>query len=220
MDQAALGVSREREFWTPPPDWCGEIAFVLASGPSMSEVIAAKVRPHRTIVVNSTVLIAPWSDIWFFTDTGVYQRHKDMVRRFAGRVVSMSKRAKREQPDIVSRITGQWMDDFPGEGSQAVRQGRSSGQTAISIAVAHRPLIVGLLGFDMRLVDGREHHHGEYKGQLRDVALYEREFVPALKGWCDTARAVGVEIINCTPGSAVTEFPFADLDEVLSCARS
>lgn len=76
---------------------------------------------------------------------------------------------------------------------------------------------IALVGFDMRIVDGREHHHVEYGGP-RDTGIYDREFVPAFAGWNADALKAGVEIVNCTPGSAVTEFPFADLDEVVGCS--
>jgi hypothetical protein len=72
--------------------------------------------------------------------------------------------------------------DFPPLGHHSIRQGRSSGHTAISLAIALGASRVVMLGFDMRFVDGREHHHSEYKGP-RDMQLYEREFVPGFEGW-------------------------------------
>jgi hypothetical protein len=66
----------------------------------------------------------------------------------------------------------------------------------------------------MRFVEGREHFHGEYKGP-RDVGIYERDFLPGFAGWNEAARAVWVEVVNATKGSALKEFPFMSLDEVL-----
>lgn len=213
-------MTREREFWTPEPLFAGQTVFVLASGPSLTPEVCRKVEGRPSIVVNSSVLLAPWADVWFFTDSGVYDRHKNIVASFRGLVVTMSKKAKREMPDRVRRVQAEWMPGFPKAGTSPIRQGRSSGQTAIGLAVAMGAARIAGCGFDMRTVDGREHHHDEYAGRPRDLAVYDREFLPAFKGWHAAALSAGVEIVNCTPGSAVTEFPFATLDEVLSCARS
>lgn len=108
---------------------------------------------------------------------------------------------------------------FPPIGSREIHGGRSSGHTAISLAIAMGAARVALVAYDMKLVAGCEHFHADYRGG-RDLTIYEKEFVPGFAGWNEAARASGVELVNCTPGSAVMEFPFADLDEVLSCAQS
>jgi hypothetical protein len=68
---------------------------------------------------------------------------------------------------------------------------------------------VVLVGYDMRVVDGREHHHAEYSGP-RDLDQYAREFVPAFNGWRAAAEAVGAEIVNATPGRRCRNFRFVD----------
>jgi hypothetical protein len=64
----------------------------------------------------------------------------------------------------------------------------------------------------MRIVDGRSHHHDEYKSE---PDTFTGNFLPAFKGWNDAGLARGVQILNATPGSALTEFPMVDLADVL-----
>jgi hypothetical protein len=130
-------------------------------------------------------------------------------------IVSMSPTAKRELPDKVKRVRGELMGGFPPSRSESIRQGRSSGHTAVSLAISMAARRIALVGYDMRVIGGKEHHHAEYSG-VRDLDQYAREFVPAFRGWNQDALDVGVEILNCTPGSAIDEFPFSDLDEVLA----
>lgn len=222
---AAVPPSRDMEYWLPEPLFRGETVFCLASGPSLTQEICDKVRSRRTIVINSSCSLAPWADILFFTDSGWFHLHRSIVEEWPGLVVTMSAAAKRELPGKVRRVRG-WGDPtlpkgaFPVPGAPHIRQGRSSGHTAIGLAVALGASRVAMLGYDMRVVGGREHHHGDYLRQPRNLAIYADSFVPAFAGWNETARAVGVEILNCTPGSAISEFAFADLDEVLSCCRN
>lgn len=106
---------------------------------------------------------------------------------------------------------------FPRLGSPEVQAGRSTGHSAISLAIAMGASTVGLVGYDMRpAADGREHHHANYDPAKRDLTMYDKEFLPGFRGWKEAALGSGVTVLNCTPGSAITEFPFADLDDVLA----
>lgn len=200
----------------------------------------------RVIVVNSSCMLAPFADVLFFTDSGWYDARKELVANWPGLVVTMSRQAARElnapgmpgkdgrlrvlrvkgcgDPDAPPRVRVAdgvlpKVPGFPDLGSGEIQQGRSSGHTAVSLAIAMGASRVPLVGYDMQVVNGREHHHQEYKGP-RDLSIYPNEFQKAFTGWNEAALASGVEIVNCTHGSAVTEFPFADLDEVLACAAS
>jgi hypothetical protein len=91
--------------------------------------------------------------------------------------------------------------------------GRTSGHTAISLAIAMGAVRVILLGYDMRRVDGRSHFHDEYGSQ--DDKLFSHDFLVHFAGWNEAARRCGVTVINTTPGSALTEFPSGDLNDIL-----
>lgn len=210
--------SREFEFWTPEPIFAGETVFVLASGPSLTPEICERIKGRSALAINSSCMLAPWADL-YFTDSSWYGERREIVANWPGRVFSMSKTAKRELPDKVLRVKGEGdpsfpVTSFPPLGSPVIRQGRTSGHTGISLLVSLAAATVALVGFDMRTVEGREHCHSEYKGN-RDLSVYATDYVPAFAGWDAAARAAGTKIMNCTPWSAITEFEFADLDEVL-----
>lgn len=231
----------ENEIWTPELLFKGETVFCLASGPSLNQADVDKLKGRRVIAVNSSCRLAPWADVLFFTDNGWYEQRKDLVRDWMGLVVSMSRQAKRElddpavrapgAPPRVLRVKGCGDPDaqprqrppsgglpkvpgFPPVGSPEIQQGRNSGATAVSLAIAMGAACVVLLGYDCRVVNGREHFHDEYKGP-RDLGLYQNEFLRAFNGWREAAAASGVVILNATHGSAITEFPFVNLDDVL-----
>lgn len=260
------------ELWKPDaPLFAGETVFCLASGPSLTQDIADKLKGHRVIAVNSSIKQAPWADVLFFTDNGWFEYGRDpkchgsdgddpwprrkFIEEFPGLVICLSKVAKRVLPNKVKRIQCQGEPtQIPPRhlGMWPPHQGRTSGHTAISLAISLGAARVVMLGYDMRLLPYggpytnpdtgsqeerdilsksshprhyemraryREHHHTEYSGP-RDLFIYETDFIPAFRGWLAKAQEIGVEIVNGTPGSAVKEFPFLDLDEVLSCARS
>lgn len=211
----------EDEFWTPDVRWRDERCFVVAGGPSVTPEIAGRLQGERTIVVNSTAALMPRASILFFTDNGWLAREAELVAGWAGEIVTLSRRARRELRDRVRRVKGETRADFPAPGSATIRQGRSSGHTAVGLAVALGATEINLVGFDMRVIaadgDIREHNHDRYRDIAhRDYDLYAREFIPAFAGWRAAALARGAVIRNCTPGSALKEFPMVDLDEVLA----
>ncbi|MCW5695785.1 MAG: hypothetical protein KIS96_03510 [Bauldia sp.] len=229
----------EEDFWTPEPIFDGKRVFVLASGPSLTPEVCEVVRGEPAIVVNSSCRAAAWADVLFFTDSGWFEHidngrnlavfadgvpRRRVVEEWPGLVVSMSRRAKLALPAKVKRVKGEMRPDFPRRGAPVIRQGRSSGQTAIALAIAMGAREVILLGFDMRLVDGREHHHDDYRGKPRDLTVYGSAFVPAfganpnMPGWNQAALDAGVTVLNATPGSALMEFPMVELALVLAKA--
>lgn len=229
----------EYDYWTPEPLFRGETVFCLASGPSLTPAVADKIKGRRVAVCNSSCRFAPFADLLFFTDNGWYDgefkdgtKRRDFVESFPGLVVSQSRKAKRELDDPklqrpaprILRVKGygappyppRWRGQpgFPPPGHHEVQQGRNSGNTLVSVVIAMGAARIALVGYDCRVIGGREHCHDEYEGP-RDLSLYDNEFKRAFDGWNEAALASGVTIVNCTPGSAITEFPFADLDEVL-----
>ncbi|MFN4283512.1 MAG: hypothetical protein ACK4NA_12820 [Alphaproteobacteria bacterium] len=211
-------MNREYEYWQIEPVLAGETVFLLAGGPSLDQATVDKLRGRRAITINSSchkALAAGLDDgPLFFTDNNWFEDHEAIVRAWRGPVVTLSRKAKRELPDLVKRVEGEHRPDFT-RGGRTLRQGRSSGQTAISLAIAMGARRLVLLGYDMRPVGGRTHHHDDYKTG-GDPEIYAREFLPAFAGWNAAAHAAGVRVLNATPGSALTEFPFADSAALLA----
>lgn len=202
--------------------WAGQTAHVLASGPSATPDVIESLRGKNVIVVNSTVLTAQWAPVWFFQDSAVPFQNRsgvprisrdgvnmpEFVKSFPGLAVTSHRRVKELLP-CVKLVHAPSMNWFPPPGSPEIRSGRSSGQTAISLAIAMGATMIVLHGFDMRVVDQREHHHREYEGRLRDVNAYANRFIPAFAGWNAQALQAGVTVVNATPGSALREFQAA-----------
>ncbi len=216
MVQVARHYPREAEFWRPQPLWAGETAFLLAGGPSLADFDVARLRDRRVIAINSSchrVLAAGIADpVLFFTDANWYEAHTDLIADWPGMVFTVSRTAKGRMPDKLHRVDLDARDDFKPDWP-TLKQGRSSGHTAISLAAALGARRHVLLGYDMRIVDGRSHHHDEYKET--DPNLYARDFLAAFAGWQAAAERAGIEILNATPGSALKEFPAVDIEFVL-----
>lgn len=210
----------EAEFWVPEPIWCGETAFLLAGGPSLADIDLTLLRGRPTLTINSSALAALQAGIddgvLFFMDNGWWHNHRAICSAWRGPIMTLSRAAKREAPQLVRRLDmASPAPHFPPIGAPVIRWGRSSGHIAISLTVALGAARIVLLGYDMRVVDGQSHHHADYDRPAHP-GVYA-EFLKHFEGWRDAAAMNGVEIVNATPGSTLTEFPTADLADMLQC---
>jgi hypothetical protein len=164
---------------------------ILATGPSMSQAVADAVRGRcRVIVVSDNYKLAPWADALVSSDRGWWAIHNPefVGRKFSGVPVSGIDRIERFQGNI---------------------SGSNTGLIAIKVAVeVFKEEKVLLLGFDMK----GSHWFGDHPAPLRNTKparfeVFKRQFAEY--------RPNVVEIINCTPGSALTCYPMANLADVL-----
>jgi hypothetical protein len=65
----------------------------------------------------------------------------------------------------------------------------------------------------MQLIDGQNHWPGaEPRGKHQPPEPFDL-FIPAFETLVDPLAELGIEIVNCTPGSALETFPVANIDE-------
>lgn len=166
---------------------------LLAPGPSASQEMADRVRGLPLGAVGNAYELAPWADFIAASD-GAWWRSHPAARELPGRKFCMGTAAEIERVRI---------DQL---GSVV-----NSGVLALECAVRAGATRILLLGFDMR----GSHFFGAYTNGLRNTQPHQRaQHVRQYEAWARMRRAVAV--INCTPGSALTCFPKAELDACLA----
>lgn len=170
----------------------GDVWAVLASGPSMSQAIADKVRGRCSVVaVSNTHELAPWADVLVSCDSAWWKQNPDALN-FAGKKYGL-------MPDY-AKIEGVERFDAP--------NGINSGLLGLLVAVHLGAKKVLLAGFDMH----GSHYFGPHPVPLKNTKperfeVFQRQFVHY--------RPRKVTVINVTPGSALRAFPMMDLDQAL-----
>lgn len=199
------------------PAWRGETAVVVAGGPSLTQAQVERCKGRaRVIVVNDSYRLAPWADLHYFADRKWFEHHrgKPGFDQFTGERCSIS--------------VSHWDDGFvpalhylradgPVEGlstnPQTVRTGSNSGHQALNIAVHAGAALILLLGFDGgRGASGKKHWFGDHWDQTEPNYPRMRQ---ALRTVDNEARARGVRIVNCSPGSAIETFDCDTIERLL-----
>lgn len=214
------------ERWRVPRMWAGQTCAILGGGPSLTgeQVDAVRGSGWRTIAINDTYRLAPWADIHYFCDLRFWGWHHDKpeFRSFPGLRVTLENREVCERhPQIKSVDNGGRLGLSLDPG--VIRNGANSGYQCINLAVQLGVKRIVLLGIDMRVDDkGRTHWHGGHPLELSpkvlsDVMLPNFTAIgPEGLSLFGALRKCGVDVVNCSPGSALTVFPMRALDEVIS----
>ena len=102
--------------------------------------------------------------------------------------------------------------------SDGVRTGRNSGYQCINLAFHLGVSRIVLLGYDMRCDNsGRSHWFGDHPHPTKST-VYQQVMVKHFETLVKPLKARGVEVINCTPGSAIECFPKVPLADLLQPA--
>lgn len=198
--------------WCAPKLWPGATAVVLATGPSMSQEVADSVRGKaRAIAVNDAFRLAPWADALYAADWMWWRHYKDEALKFAGLKVSIGTDCPYGEVFALAKGGDDGFDTRPTH----LRTGKNSGYQAVHLAAHFGARRILLCGFDMRVVRKRSHYFGDHPDELRNEKLYE-VFCKYFERVAPAYRHRGIEVINCTPGSALTCFPHQSLEEALA----
>lgn len=175
----------------------------------------------RTIAVNNQginlkahVAMAPWADILYAADTKWWEQNLEEALKFKGRKVTIAPRQGCSHfihKDVFVMGNGGTHGFDPR--CNFLRSGGNSGYQAVHLAAHLGARLILLFGFDMRPKDGRHHWFGYHAWREGHVGNYPL-FVGRFNGLASELSKKGIEVINCTPGSALKCFPISSLENI------
>jgi len=184
-------------------DWEGQTVAIFASGPSMSVAIAEQCRQLRTIAINNQAIdCAPWADIIYGSDLKWWRHYLPAVTHLPGRKISLEIGQPIGGVEYL-RPSTEVFDDRP----CYLSTGANSGYAALCLAAKLGASRIFLHGYDMGSRDGRMRRH-DYPAALNSKPRFA-DWIPRFRLLAPVLARRGIEVVNCTPASALTCFPFA-----------
>lgn len=165
------------------------------------------------IAINNAVELAPWADIVLGGDLKWWRRNKGLPV-FQGFKYTCHSAVPKVYPDVL-RLIPTGIEGFEWEPGR-VRTGWNSGYVAPQLAAQMGASKILLLGYDMQpSPSGEDHWHaphpdGTHPGYARCLPLFASLVQPLADH--------GIQIVNCSPGSALRVFPCQPLNEALACS--
>ena len=197
--------------------WRGARVLIIAGGPSLTDEQVQAARPYvkrgelRVIGVNDAYRICNFLDLLYAADLAWWNHHEPATRGVPLRVTVDADCATRYG---LTHIQGR-PDGGLGLTPGAIHQGNHSGFQALNLAVHMGATDIILLGFDMTVTD-RVHWFGDHPDGVRvgngqQFERFRNAYPPAAR----QLKTLGIQCVNCSPGSAITCFPAGDIHETL-----
>lgn len=183
------------------------------------------IHDRHVIGVNVAFLIGTWMDMMFFGDNGFLLKFQYDLAKFPKPRISCNSLTRKYL--WIKTLDKQRGKPFGiSDRNREVCWNSNSGGAVISLAAHLGAKRIFLLGYDMKLNgEGRQHWHGEYlrrKTKEEDMHQLKKTkrlpFHIHLKGFhaiAKDAERMGIEIVNVSPHSEITQFPKVTLKEAL-----
>ena len=195
---------------------------MAAPGPSLTDEVVARCRrarwfdQWRIIAVQDVYRLMPFADALYGCDAHWWGLHKT-CGDFAGERWSTHSKDNDKMKEAAAYglrlVEGKNGDHFSFD-QGLIHYGSNSGFQAVNLALLKGCRRIVLVGFDMRVVDGKRHFFGDHPKPCHNGADYGN-FVRRF----ETAAArlpPDVQIVNATPNSALRCFPMVSLEDALA----
>lgn len=204
--------------WEVPRQFEGRTVFILGGGPSLQDVDLGLFRGRAVIGTNDAYRLGDFVGVCFFGDFHWLatrredgKTHRAALFAFPGLVVTTYGDASVFETTPYVRVLAR----RPNFQTDRSRCGwfANTGTSAVNLAYLMGARRVVLVAFDMKLRDGSANWHINLKDRpnpeiyARFISHFERLERERL------AAGAAFEIVNATPGSALTLYPFVDLAE-------
>lgn len=207
----------------------GRTVACIGTGPSLTlaQVDVARRRGFALCGINNVWRDVPDLALLWATNGAWWDHYWPEVRDHPAEKWTVSREA-------ADKYGLNWIDekDAPGLSTDpsVIHHGHGGGYSLLNLVYLMGAARVVLLGYDLKYApdyDGRScregstprHYFGEYPAGLRHwPSVYVKGGVhfELVRRYGEVAEQGLVEIINCTPGSAVTCFPMMDVSDVSS----
>lgn len=207
--------------------WPDETVAVIGGGPSLTQQQVDACRGKcRVIAINDALRLAPWADIHYFCDQKWWEWHheKDWYQAFHGlRVTLENETLVAREPALKSlrnwnNHNGSREMPVVSDNASGVITGANSGYQCVNLGMHLGARRIVLLGIDMRniTVDGQEKDHWFGRHPVPNAqSIYHQMILEYRKLPVELAKR-DVEVINCSPGSALDCFRMEDIESVFT----
>jgi hypothetical protein len=203
--------------WSVPRIWPDSTVFIIGGGPSLKTMDLTLIHSKRVIGTNFAFKLGNWIDVIYWLDAAWGERNERELSLFPGLKVNLGSTQINVPANSFRMIKGKQygIDMRPTH----LGWNNNSGASAINLAYHFGAKKVVLLGFDMKFGENNENNWHDLHTNPRGTALRPwnpyPHFLQAFNNIKEDADNIGLEIVNCTPNSALTIFPMLTLEEVL-----
>lgn len=191
------------------PDWSGQIAAIVASGPSAKKGNLNLLKSVRVMAIKKSFELVPFAEVVYGCD-GPWWRSVNGLINFRGLKLSYDVAVTGQEFGIGQvKIPNNKCDQLLFDEIGTVGAGGNSGFQALNLALQFGARKILLIGLDAHGSYGHEHWYGRntaWKMNNPDENNY-RHWRAAFKGVSGKIKEMGGDVINTSLGSSIDCFP-------------
>ena len=201
-----------------PRAYEGATAVLFATGPSLTEDVVNTVleaRKETEIILfgcNDAYSIVPALDVHYACDSPWWHIHyHDVVESVAGDMWTQEPHMSKSRFPGLRRVKGTGRKGLSSD-QNLIHFGNNSGYQLINVAYLYGIKKMILCGYNMSVVNNKRHFFGDHPPGLNRSGNYTgfAKVFTTIK-----PEALGIEIVNATPHTALTAFPKVELADAL-----
>jgi hypothetical protein len=197
----------------------GQSVAIVAGGPSLRGFDWERLRGVPAIAINRAYEMMPFAPVLWWSDSRFWRQHKAALERHAAIWKATCFTNYLEEDAVPSWVTQYRMTETAGfdPDPRYLRSGNNSAFAAICLAAHLGAARLVLLGVDMRHGPaGETHYHGGH-GLPHSEDTLTTFMLPFFETLAAPLAALGIEVINASPDSALTVWPRCSIEEGLQC---
>lgn len=207
-------------------DWLGKVAVVIGNGPSLLLAETARPDPReypnvRFLVANGGYKLFPYATSLMCSDRHWLAANRDLSG-FRGPEIIVTRGETPHRHDPRMRYVNRaFIDHHRGSifsDPATLVEGHNSTSTNISMACLRGVRKIILLGVDLKPGAGerRRTYDESTDDPVKAAARYARQ-VQHLTKQAEHVKRKGVLVLNCSPRSALTCYPYSTFAEAIRC---
>lgn len=202
-------------------DWKDSTVVIIGGGESATDERIEAVHKwrmdppnRRVIAINTSYAKAPWADILYACDGRWWTTYFKGTTHFSEAAKTFAPNQMWTQDkDTAQKLGIKFIESAKlfglNKNPNKINQGQSGGYQAINIAYHAGAKKIVLLGFDAK----GGHHHGDHPPGIAARSPF-KAWIENFRGLAADLKAEGVEVVNCSEGTAIDAFPVRPLEEV------
>lgn len=174
----------------------------------------------HVIGTNVAFYLGNWVKVLFFSDAQFYWNYWRDVDKLKRLIVTDSDQLQNgfkfhKKTNHIKRLQRDYMAGLS-LNARKLRWNWNSGSAAINLATLFGCRRIILLGFDMGHVNGHDHWHSGLPNYQKLIAeINYKRYLGGFNQIALDAKSLGIEILNVSSVSRITQFPKVKLKEVL-----
>ena len=202
--------------WKVPKIWNKATCYIIGGGPSLAKVDLSILRGRKVILTNNAYQLAPWADFLFFMDKEWIEKHYEHIRKLHCIKFTIMRGTGKYQQTMNLKFIERGARNGFSHRKDRLNHGGNSGFCAVNLAYLFGATRIVLVGFDMKAVNKQHNFHNQHKRKM-PFSIYQDDYIKSFST-LEGCKKFGVEILNATEGSALTYFPFINLEEFVNAS--